>query len=128
MRPHHLLCLPGYKGISYSKEHANNWDRISKLILQYPEIRIKIISGQDTLCKKCPNSAEKNVSCNEKWIKLLDEKVKSLVGLVDNKIYTYKELSSKVKDILNPTKHKSLCGDCQWRIYGLCKDTFSKAK
>lgn len=126
MRPHHFLCLPGYKGISYNSEHATSWDKISKSLAQYPNMRVKITLKQDTLCKKCPNNAENKASCAEHWVKALDKKVNNLLNLEENKIYRYNEILQRVQKILNPHKHKNLCGDCEWRTYGLCKDTFKK--
>lgn len=126
IRPHHFLCLPGYKGYGYSKEHANSWDRLSQSLAQYPNMKLKIVKGRDTLCEKCPNNGESGVNCNENFLKKLDEKVKKLLGLDEKKIYRYDEILDKLKDLLDPKKHAELCGDCGWREYGLCKDTFKK--
>ena len=30
LRPHHFLCLPGYKGYNYNQAQVNSWDIISK--------------------------------------------------------------------------------------------------
>lgn len=126
LRPHHFLCLPGYKGLAYNKAHASSWDALSKALKEYPNMKVKIVEGKDTLCKKCPNNGENGVSCNENFLKLLDIKVKTLAKLENNFIYKYDEVLDKIKKILNPKKHLELCGDCHWRDYGLCKDTFKK--
>lgn len=127
MRPHHLLCLPGYVGFGYSKEHANSWDMISHLVASNSKIKIKVVEGRDTLCFKCPSNEESNTNCNEAFIKNLDEKVKNLLNIENNQFYIYSELAEKLKKILNPQKHEELCGDCGWRTkFGLCIDTFKK--
>lgn len=126
IRPHHFLCLPGYKGFSYNKEHVNNWDKISKLVKEYPNLKVKIVSGHDALCFKCPNNKNNEKTCNERELSILDEKVKQLLSLEENILYGYKDLNDKLRNLLNPKKHEHLCGSCQWRSVGLCKDTFAK--
>lgn len=123
MRPHHFLCLPGYVGLGYSKEHANSWDMISKLLPRHPDMKVRIVENEDTLCFKCPS----NGKCDNSFVKKLDEKVKNLLNIENNQFYIYKELAEKLKEILNPQKHEELCENCGWRTkFGLCKDTFKK--
>lgn len=127
IRCHHWLCLPGYKGYSYNAEHANNWDKLSQLFIQNPNTKVKIVEGKDTLCLKCPNNGESGNKCDEDFLKKLDEKVKNLIGLETGKIYNYNQVLTRLKELLNPEKHKELCGECEWRHFGLCQDTFKKS-
>ncbi len=128
LRAHHLLCLPGYKGHAYSKEHINSWGRVSESLKYYPQTPVKIVSGRDILCTTCPNNETAEIRCNEKFLKLLDEKVKSILNLSENITYNYNELQKALKATMTKEKHEALCGDCNWRIYGLCKDTFDASK
>lgn len=129
MRPHHFLCLPGYKGHSYNKEHATSWDTLSKLIASNPNIKVRIVEGEDTLCLKCPNSKKIGGTCDEKTVKEIDEKVKYFLNLENNTLYIFKEIVEKARKLLDPQKHEQLCGDCEWRTkFGLCKDTFKKSE
>jgi len=128
IRCHHWLCLPGYKGYSYNKEHANNWDRLSKLFIQHPNTKVKIVEGKDTLCLKCPNNGEKGKQCDDAFLSQLDEKVKNILGVEADKIYNYSQVLNRLKELLDPEKHKQLCGSCEWRHFGLCKDTFKKVE
>ena len=91
-------------------------------------MKVKIVKGKDTLCKKCPNNGGNGTVCNETFLKILDEKVKNLVKLENNITYQFDEILAKIKKILNSQKHRELCGECHWRDYGLCKDTFKKVK
>ena len=97
MRPHHLLCLPGYKGYGYDKKHSNSWDRVSKSLKEYPDMRVKIVSGKDTLCTTCPNDGSKGSTCNGKRLKILDDQVKNLINMKDNVIYRFNDLMAKVE-------------------------------
>lgn len=125
-RPHHWLCLPGYKGYSYDKTHKTNWDYLSQLFLSKPETKVKIVTAEDTLCTGCPNSKEQNGKCLEAYIKTLDKAVMNILGIVESGIYLYGEQLGKLRKILTPEKHAQICGDCEWRQIGLCKDTFER--
>lgn len=122
-RPHHFLCLPGYKGLNYDKNAKSSWDNLSKYLKENPDTQIKIVDGADSLCLSCP---KKGVNCTESMVGKLDEAVKKLLDLKVGGIYVYKELSDKLKNLLDPERHAKICGDCFWRVYGLCKDTFKK--
>lgn len=127
IRPHHFLCLPGYEGISYDLSHKNHWDKFSEIFNQRPNTPVKIVEGKDDLCLNCPNNGKnKYVKCNEKALEILDKRLQNILNLKINKIYSYKQILNKLKEILDPQKHKELCGDCYSRTLGLCKDTFKK--
>lgn len=128
IRAHHLLCLPGYKGINYSPESKNNWDIITAELKINPDMKIKIIDGTDTLCIKCPAQGAKKNKCKEDFTRALDENVKQLLNIKAGEIYPYRVLSEKLKNLLNEHKHYEICGACSWRKEGLCADTFRVVK
>lgn len=128
IRPHHFLCLPGYVGKGYDEAHTNSWDRISQLVEKQPDLKVIIVEGRDTLCFNCPNNGQGSLICNEDFVSALDKKVKELLELKTHQIYNYRELLKKLRGLINPQKHKELCGRCFWRGQGLCKDTFERSK
>lgn len=126
MRPHHFLCLPGYKGVSYNKTHANSWDILSRTFLRNPDTIIKITMTEDTLCKKCPHGTENSGVCDKNFVEQIDNKIKSLLNLEEGKTYKYSEIAVKLFELLNPVLHAKICSGCGWRKQGLCQDTFKK--
>jgi len=126
LRPHHFLCLPGYKGNNYNKEQVNSWDKISKQLKDNPDTDIFILSGKDDLCKKCPNDGGKASSCREKAVSELDNKVKFLIGIETGKTYKFSEIMRRMKWVMTPEVHKDMCSGCAWWQKGLCHDTFKK--
>ena len=83
LRPHHFLCLQGYKGLNYSKSQANSWSKISKQLEKHPDVDILIIDGSDDLCKKCPAILQSKKSrCINETVKNLDKNVSDILGLV----------------------------------------------
>ena len=127
LRAHHLMCLPGYKGKGYDGAHKTSWDTISARLKEKPDTFIRIVDGQDDLCANCPNAKGKNgISCNMKFLEKLDNKVKELLNITTGTIMTWKEIMNKMFSIMNKDKHKEMCGNCEWRKFGLCNDTFDK--
>lgn len=125
LRPHHFLCLPGYKGNNYNQNQVSSWNKISKQLRDNPDTDILIISGKDELCSKCPNTESKNSSCREKAVSELDNKVKFLTGIETGKTYKFSEIMRRMKWVMTPEIHKELCSECAWWKNGMCHDTFS---
>lgn len=128
IRPHHPLCIEGYKGYARSPENKSRLDEVCGGLRSNPESKIMIIEGEDALCFSCPNGKNALDSCKDKaHIKAMDDKVRDLLGLVTHKIYTYGELIKKLREIMTPKIHEGICSDCTWWKQGVCKDTFKKS-
>ncbi len=128
LRPHHFLCLQGYKGYNYNQTQKTSWDRISTYLQNNPDTDIVILSGKDDLCQKCPNDGSKSAICKDDNVNKLDEKVKNLIGIETGKTYKYKDILNKLKTTITEDIHKNLCQTCAWWQKGLCKDTFKENK
>lgn len=127
VRPHHFLCLEGFKGFGYNPEHAKSWNSFSQIVKANPDIPVQIVSGEDSLCLSCPNSKKLGGSCDEKVVSLIDRRVKEFLSLEYGKTYIFREIICKAKCIFDPELHEKICGHCGWRaIHGFCKDTFKK--
>ena len=127
IRAHHFLCLPGYEGKGYDGAHKTSWDTISQQLKDNPDTFVRVVDGQDDLCKNCPNLKGINgKKCNMPFLEKLDNKVKDLLSIKTGMIMTWKDIMDRTFFIMNKEKHKELCGNCQWRKNGLCEDTFDK--
>jgi len=127
LRPHHLLCIQGYKGHNYNDIQKHNWKIITNLLKTNSETDIFFVNGKDDLCLNCPAQMSlTKFRCNEKNVAELDKKVKNLIGIEEGKKYLYHRLFKKINEIMTPEKHEALCKDCVWWQKGLCKDTFKK--
>ena len=125
LRPHHFLCLPGYKGYNYNQAQVNSWDTISNQLKSNPDTDILILSGKDDLCKKCPNDGTGTAVCRDNSVNELDKKVQFLIGIETGKKYKFSEIMKRMQWVMTPEIHKSLCSGCSWWQKGLCHDTFS---
>ncbi|MCR5261299.1 MAG: DUF1284 domain-containing protein [Candidatus Gastranaerophilales bacterium] len=129
IRAHHFLCLPGYQGNGYDGAHKTSWDTVSQQLKEHPDTFVRIVDGQDDLCKNCPNAQGKNgIKCNMGFLAQLDEKVKDMFGFKTGMVMTWEAIMEKVRSVMNKDNHKELCGNCEWRRAGLCEDTFEKKK
>lgn len=129
IRAHHFLCLPGYEGKGYDGAHKTSWDTISEQLKEHPDTFVRVVDGQDDLCKNCPNAKGINgVKCNMGFLAKLDDKVKDMLSLSTGMVMSWQDIMSRVFSIMNKENHKELCGNCEWRRIGLCEDTFESKK
>lgn len=124
LRPHHLLCLKGYKGYNYDNNHKVNWNLIQNK-LQSSDVDVLVVSGHDDLCGNCPNkNLLSNKRCNDNGVNKLDEAVKSLIGITFGESYKFEKLVQKLNSKITHQLHEKLCSSCVWWQKGLCRDSF----
>ena len=81
IRAHHFLCLPGYEGKGYDGAHKTSWDTISEQLKEHPDTFVRVVDGQDDLCKNCPNAKGINgVKCNMGFLAKLDDKCSKTIN------------------------------------------------
>ena len=126
LRPHHFLCLKGYKGLNYNSTQVEIWDNIAKRLKEKPNTLVIIGEGKDSLCKTCPASKSNNgfSVCFEANIKELDKKVRQILGLKTGERIRYSTVTKRLKSIFTKEKHEELCSKCFWWQKGLCQDSF----
>ena len=124
LRPHHFLCLKGYKGYNYNKTQIGVWDRIAKILKDKPDTDIFIGKGKDSLCSSCPANNGTFLTCIEKNILELDKKVRQLLGLSVGEKRKYSDVVDIMNKKVTKEKHKELCSKCFWWQKGLCHDSF----
>jgi hypothetical protein len=117
LRPHHLLCIRGFKGKGYSESFVENFREVMRRLEQNPAI--EIVDGGDEICKACPHFK------NEKCLKSenSEDKVRELDGMVISKLklsigmkMSYQEVSNLVEKIPK-SELPEICGRCEWIEY-----------
>ena len=125
LRPHHLLCIQGYKGYNYNLIQEHYWSYMIKKIKDNPDADIFIYKGADDFCKNCPGlNIYNNFICNDIGVSDLDSKVGSFLGIVAGRVYKYKELLEILSQKMTNETQKSLCNMCAWWKKGFCHDSF----
>ena len=128
IRPHHLLCISGYKGANYNSSSAKNWDNIINALQTNPKQKVMITLQEDTLCKECRHSKNNDSTCDVGFVQFLDKQVKEFIKLKDGATYKYEKLMKKLFKKMTCEKHSEICNGCGWMNKGFCSDTFEKGK
>ena len=111
LRPHHLLCLPRFRGEGYSPEFIEKAKEISEL-LQEPDTTLILVDGPDDLCEKCPVMQECTYGEVHKLARDLDSIVLDAIGLkLHEEIKAKMALSRTAKAIPSV---EMVCTGCQW--------------
>lgn len=113
IRAHHGMCLAFFEGKGYSGGFTNHLARLrTRLLREDPEVRL--CSGTDEICSRCPNNAEGLCSAAEK-VDRYDRAVLEYCGLSAGRRIRWSAFSRLVEErILSPGKREAICGDCQW--------------
>ncbi|HBH17695.1 MAG TPA: hypothetical protein DDX14_01890 [Cyanobacteria bacterium UBA9579] len=122
LRPHHFLCIQGYKGYGYSKEFEVNMEKVINSLKQGASVKITL--GSDDICEHCLNP--NNNMCSQAYAEKLDSTVMNIIGLQEGEVVDFQEKTNLLKKIMNPQAHQRICEKCVWMKKGLCTDTFEK--
>lgn len=121
IRPHHLLCIHGFRGKGYNEEFVENMIEIVKEIKENKKVDLNIVNRTDAICLKCPNKIGENLCTTQENIELLDRQVLDVLELTKER-YSYKEILDSIKRNLTQEDFQSICSDCEWYDLEYCKD------
>jgi len=128
LRAHHLLCLPGFRGLGYSREHAAAmWRAKNRLFGGAPDLAVVLQTHPDEICLACPWL--KGGACRwggrprEAEVALRDCRVLSRLELRCGTAYSPGEIKTRL-DGLRREDILALCGNCHWLHAGYCLETF----
>ena len=119
LRPHHLLCMQGYRGKGYDSEFVNNMDRVTAFLSENPDYRIRIKEGCDVLCSECPNMTEEGKCTTQDFVSFLDRSVTECLGIKEGE-YSYGDAADQINRRLTKEVYYNICGSCQWFRNGIC--------
>ncbi|MDQ6418881.1 DUF1284 domain-containing protein [Paenibacillus sp. LHD-117] len=120
LRGHHLLCLLGYRGKGYSDGFCTNMTEIYETLRVRPETEIAIIEGPDDICRAFP--ADQHSHCRNDSVFRKDSDILSKVGMKIGDSASWSSILERVAGNVQPDDIRTLCSDCRWEPYGLCKE------
>lgn len=120
LRPHHFLCIPGYKGYGYSREFKVNMEKVIDEL--NAGIKAKITLKDDDICKSCTNP--KNNICSTSFVEKLDRTVMGILNIKEGELIDFSEKMDLLKTKVDSKSHKQICAECIWMRKGLCENTF----
>ena len=96
LRGHHLLCTSLFQGSGYSEEFVKRMTEVVEKCIPNEEIRL--ITGMDHVCEKCPNKQEDNTCrLGNRDVLMKDEKTLEYAGFAKGQICRQKELLEGIR-------------------------------
>lgn len=120
LRPHHLLCIQGFRGQGYSPNFVANMARIIDRLTTRPDITVRIVSGADDVCEACPHLDAGNCGCPDQNVDELDLKVLSKLGFSTGDICPWNSIVDVVHQKIDRDQLNFLCPDCRWNDFDFC--------
>lgn len=121
IRPHHVLCMHGFRGKGYNDEFVASMASIIKDIQSNKEAKLNIVNNTDAICSKCPNKIGENLCETQESIVHLDSQVIKALELAEG-IYSYIEILDIIKNQLTEDDFEEICSNCEWYSLGYCKE------
>lgn len=126
LRPHHLLCLVGWRGHGYDRAFTDNFNRLADSLDRDSEI--KLVEGADEICACCPRLNASACRADEygggNAALLIDRRVLENLGLQPGEIYRFDELSGLVREKITAEVLSDICAGCGWLARGWCAEAF----
>ena len=110
LRPHHLLCIEFFEGKGYDLKHIENMHHVINCLNE--EDNFMLIESLDDICSCCPNRIDDKCKTQDKVLRY-DKSMKDMLKLEYEREYSYKEISSIVKENIDYLLNNT-CKDCQW--------------
>lgn len=81
---------------------------------RYPDSKIKLVSGGDSICISCPHFKEEVCASGQKVMEY-DRKALELCGLKEEEVLTWRDFKNLVMEhILAGNKLSEVCCNCSW--------------
>ena len=131
IRPHHLLCLLGFRGSGYSQEFVLNMGKAVEELRFDPTLPITLVVGCDAICADCPHN--RNGKClkeadSEAKVISLDLVLLSKLGFEVGDEVSTSEAWERIKERITSEDMADLCRDCEWWILGYCVQGLERIK
>jgi uncharacterized protein len=122
IRAHTLLCLQGYNGVGYSPEFTARMDRVFELLKEHPETKVRVVVGSDFFCAICPHmeNGRCRVDGDEDRSVEMDLLVLDKLGIEANSVQVWEGLAFKLRHSINFEDLVCICGECRWKLSGVC--------
>lgn len=131
IRPHHLFCLLGFKGMGYNKTFVDNMSRISSYLKENPDDCIKLVIAGDDICARCPHLLNWNcgkTSKTEASLKHKENLILSRIGVKPGENIKINDAYRLIKENITIEMFDIICGSCQWYRDANCRKNFENFK
>lgn len=124
LRPHHVLCVIGWRGMGYSPAFTENMNALVLGRLRVdPGVAVRITRTADAICGPCPHRQGLGCAAGER-IAGLDARHAAALDLHDGLTLPWAEAEARALR-LDPSDLDRLCAGCQWLELGVCKEALA---
>lgn len=122
LRPHHLLCALGYRGLGYSDAFTANMTALVTHGLHAPgggAVQIEITGQADAICAPCPKRRGAGCAAQAR-IDALDAAHAAALAVAPGDRLTWAEARARIRARVRPDDLDRICAGCEWLPLGLC--------
>ena len=124
LRPHHLLCVQGFRGLGYSPQFVATMQRVVDA-LQDNAVLVRVEVSPDVICQNCPYLTDSQV-CSRGTPADRDQAVLSALAVHAGVEKSWWEWLKLIAIHLIPECFRTLCSDCQWYQLGYCMEEIER--
>ena len=118
IRPHHGLCTAFFIGKGYDTVFVDNMAMIID-ILESKDPTVKLVSGTDIICQKCPDNT--GGKCSGTKADIFDSRVLDILGIQKDTELKWNVFRDMVRHrIIESGRLAEVCADCQW--FSICEN------
>ncbi|MBI5166667.1 MAG: DUF1284 domain-containing protein [candidate division NC10 bacterium] len=132
LRGHHILCLPGFRGLGYSAQFVANLSALKEKLERNEGARVELVEGPDDVCHACPHlnnsRCQKEGPGSEEMIRVRDGATLRMLGLTPGARLPWVVIMEKVRGSLDPADLEQLCRGCPWLSMGYCQEALTRLK
>lgn len=120
LRPHHLLCIQGFRGQGYSPSFVANMARLIDRLEAEPEQEIQIVTSADDVCIACPHLDDGICVRPDSKVDEIDGRVLEHLEIADGDKLTWSMLLQTIDEKVQASQLESICDGCRWVDLNYC--------
>lgn len=120
IRPHHLLCIHGFRGQGYSPTFIANMARLKEMLIEAPDTSVRVVNGADDICGFCPHADGDICMRPGQRVNDIDRRAQEKLELDDGAVGAWSDFVDCVREKLPPDSLEEICHGCSWIDLGFC--------
>jgi len=120
LRPHHLLCIQGFRGQGYSPSFVANMARLIDRLEADPEQEIQIVTSADDVCSSCPHLDAGVCVRPDSKVDEIDGRVLENLKIADGDKLTWSMLLQTIDEKVQSSELDTICDGCRWVDLNYC--------